>query len=91
FYASVDENLCIGCESCKERCNMDAIYMENNIANVNKARCIGCGVCIPTCTSEAIKLLKNDKVTIPPKNTAATYMAIMNKKAELARAVKNII
>ncbi|MFX1366744.1 MAG: DUF362 domain-containing protein [Promethearchaeota archaeon] len=91
FYASVDENLCIGCESCKERCNMDAIHMENNIANVNKARCIGCGVCIPTCTSEAIKLLKKDKETIPPKNTTATYMAIMNKKAELTRAVKNIL
>ncbi len=90
FYASIDDDLCVGCETCKDRCNMDAIYMENNIAIVNKARCIGCGVCIPTCTSDAIKLLKKEKVIIPPKNTAGTYIAIMNKKAELARAEKNL-
>ncbi|MFW9988818.1 MAG: DUF362 domain-containing protein [Candidatus Odinarchaeota archaeon] len=90
FYASIDDDLCVGCETCKDRCNMDAIYMENNIANVDKTRCIGCGVCISTCTSDAIKLLKKENITIPPKNTAGTYMAIMNKKAELARVEKNL-
>ncbi|MFX1388767.1 MAG: DUF362 domain-containing protein [Promethearchaeota archaeon] len=89
YYTLVDEDLCVGCGICKERCNMDAIYIEDNIAHVDKARCIGCGVCIPTCTSEAIQLHKKEKETVPPKNTAATYIAIMDKKAELARAEKN--
>jgi len=88
FYASVDEDLCIGCATCEERCNMDAIHIEDAIAHVNKARCIGCGVCVPTCTSEAIHLEKKEGEVIPPINTKATYMAIMDKKAELARAEK---
>ena len=64
-------------------------HIEDNIANVNKARCIGCGICVPTCTSEAIQLFKKEMEIIPPINSKATYMAIMDKKAELARAEKN--
>lgn len=89
FYAEVDPDLCTGCGICEERCNMDAVHVEETIAKVNIARCIGCGVCVPTCTSEAITLRKKGDETIPPRNTAATYIAIMDKKAELARAEKN--
>lgn len=88
FYAEVDPDLCIGCGKCEERCNMEAILIEDDVSQVDKNRCIGCGVCIPTCTAEAIKLLKREEEIVPPKNTAATYMAIMDKKAELARAKK---
>jgi len=89
FYAKVDPDECIGCGICEDRCNMDAVHVEDNIAVVNLARCIGCGACVPTCTSEAIKLYKKEKDIIPPKNTVATYLAIMDKKAELARAEKS--
>ncbi len=88
YYAEVDPELCVGCGICEERCNMDAVHVEDNIAQVNKMQCIGCGVCIPTCTSEAIKLYKKDVETLPPKNTFETYMTIMDKKAEKARAQK---
>ena len=88
FYAEVDADLCEGCGICEERCNMDAVHIEDNISHVDKTRCIGCGVCIPTCTAEAIKLYKKDEEIVPPKNTVATYTAIMDKKAELARAEK---
>jgi ferredoxin len=89
YYAEVDPELCIGCGICEDRCNLDAINIEDDISEVNKARCIGCGVCVPTCTSEAITLIKKDEETLPPKNTMETYTKIMNKKAELARAAKN--
>ncbi|MHA1912939.1 MAG: indolepyruvate ferredoxin oxidoreductase subunit alpha [Promethearchaeota archaeon] len=89
YFAAVDSDKCIGCGICGERCNMDAVHVEDALASVDKSRCIGCGVCIPTCTSEAIGLIKKVKETIPPKNTFGTYMAIMNKKAELARAEKS--
>jgi len=89
YVAEVDEDLCIGCGTCEERCNMDAVHVEDAISHVDKTRCIGCGVCVPTCTSEAIKLYKKEEEIIPPKNTAATYMTIMDKKAELARAEKS--
>lgn len=89
FYAEVDSDLCIGCGICEERCNMDAVDVEDALAHVDLTHCIGCGVCVPTCTSEAIKLCKKDEEILPPRNTLATYMAIMDKKAEKARAGKN--
>ena len=68
---------------------MDAIEVEDAIAHVILTKCIGCGVCVPTCTSEAMKLNKKEEETAPPRNTIGTYMAIMDKKAELARADKS--
>jgi electron transport complex protein RnfB len=88
YYAEVDIDLCIGCGTCEERCNMDAVHVEDAIAIVDKLRCIGCGVCVTTCTSEAIKLYRKEDEIIPPKNTLTTYMTIMDRKAELARAEK---
>ena len=89
YHAKVDPEECIGCGICEERCNMNAVHVEDDIAVVNLARCIGCGACVPTCTSEAIKLYKKEDEITPPKNTVETYLAIMDKKAELARAEKN--
>ncbi|MFX1383141.1 MAG: 4Fe-4S binding protein [Promethearchaeota archaeon] len=89
FFAEVDSDICVGCAICKDRCNMNAISIIDNISVVDLNRCIGCGVCIPTCPNEAIKLQKKDNEIIPPKNTADTYLAIMEKKAELARAKKS--
>lgn len=89
FYAEVDSDVCVGCGACEDRCNMDAISIIDDISTVNRDRCIGCGVCIPTCPNDAISLKKKEEETIPPLNTAATYKAIMDKKAELARMEKS--
>ncbi|NHI91490.1 MAG: 4Fe-4S ferredoxin [Candidatus Lokiarchaeota archaeon] len=89
FCAKVNSELCAGCGICKDRCNMYAISIIENISVVNLNRCIGCGVCIPTCPNNAIKLQKKEDEIVPPKNTAATYLAIMDKKAEKARAQKS--
>jgi len=35
-----------------------------------------------------MKLFKKEEETLPPKNTYSTYVKIMDKKAELARAEK---
>jgi ferredoxin len=88
YYAEVDPELCVGCGTCEDRCNMNAIEVFEDKSKVNVGRCIGCGVCVPTCPQEAIALKEKEKATIPPENTAATYRAIMDKKAELARAEK---
>ena len=57
YYAEVDPDLCSACETCLERCQMDAITMgEDDTAVINLERCIGCGLCVTTCTTEALKL-----------------------------------
>jgi ferredoxin len=88
YRAEVDTELCVVCGVCEDRCNVDAIHVEDDFAVVDKNRCIGCGVCVPTCTSEAISLIKKGEEILPPRNTLATFTKIMDKKAELAREAK---
>ena len=56
FVARIDVEACIGCETCLERCQMEALSMEDEHAVVNEKRCIGCGLCVSTCPSGALAL-----------------------------------
>jgi ferredoxin len=57
YVPKVDEELCIGCGNCEERCPVEAIKLnDEEIAEVNEGQCLGCGVCIPTCSGEALTL-----------------------------------
>lgn len=85
FYAEVDQDLCEGCGICEGRCNLGAVHVVENLAQVDREKCIGCGVCVPKCSSGAMNLLSKEVETIPPKDTLATYTAIMKRKAEIAR------
>lgn len=50
YFAAVDRELCAGCETCLDRCQMDAIVIDDdNFAVINRDRCIGCGLCVTTC------------------------------------------
>ncbi len=66
--ASVNEEKCIGCGTCVERCTVGAINLnDNEKAEVNKVRCIGCGLCAHSCPQSAITLLEGmRKVYVPP-------------------------
>jgi NAD-dependent dihydropyrimidine dehydrogenase PreA subunit len=56
FIAVHAEDLCDGCGLCQERCQMDALYLDDGIMQVNQDYCIGCGLCITTCPNEALFL-----------------------------------
>lgn len=68
YLSSVDEELCIGCGTCVERCPVDAIQLNSDdIAFVDKNVCIGCGVCAHFCPENAIMLIEGmRKVYVPP-------------------------
>ncbi|MCP4687269.1 MAG: 4Fe-4S ferredoxin [Desulfobacterales bacterium] len=78
YFAVVDEEACVGCETCVERCQMDAVEMVDDIARVALNRCIGCGLCVTTCDVDAMHLEKKpeDKLYVPPENGMGTYMNI---------------
>jgi Na+-translocating ferredoxin:NAD+ oxidoreductase subunit B len=80
YYAEVSGDLCEGCSTCIERCQMDAITMNNDIAQINLDRCIGCGVCVPTCPSEAMKLVKKEKKMEIPENWEKMYLTILKER-----------
>lgn len=83
YYAQVEPDLCKGCETCINRCQMDAISLEDNISVINRKRCIGCGNCVIVCPSEAIKLHKKEKLHIPPMTHVDLYKEIMEVRTKI--------
>ncbi|MHA1953242.1 MAG: ATP-binding protein [Candidatus Heimdallarchaeaceae archaeon] len=57
YVMNVDEELCIGCETCLERCQFEALEIIEDICHVN-SRCVGCGVCALVCPEDALQLEK---------------------------------
>ena len=80
YCAEVQAELCTGCETCVERCQLDARAMVDGVATVNLDRCIGCGNCVAICESNANQLREKEEESLPPKDTEALYMNIMSKK-----------
>jgi NAD-dependent dihydropyrimidine dehydrogenase PreA subunit len=62
FESLIDEDLCIGCEVCVEACPVDAISMNEDMAEVDRDKCLGCGICHRNCSEEAITIqLREDR------------------------------
>ncbi|MFX1511179.1 MAG: DUF362 domain-containing protein [Promethearchaeota archaeon] len=78
YFALVDSDLCAGCETCLDRCQMDAISIVDDIAKINLDRCVGCGLCVTTCPEDALSLKQKveDEFVIPPANGNELYMKI---------------
>ena len=70
--ANVDEEACIGCAACVERCPFDAIVIgpHTKRARVDLERCYGCGVCRSACEEEAIALVAREPAREPALETA---------------------
>jgi Fe-S-cluster-containing hydrogenase component 2 len=64
---------------------MEAIRMQDDVAEVDLDRCIGCGLCVTTCSSEAIDLVRKDEKDCytPPGNVVETYMRIAQERGLL--------
>ena len=91
FYAKVEEELCTGCAICVNRCQMEAIQIENKKAIIDLYRCIGCGLCVTTCKKEALKLMGKTKKTIPPKNATLLYLGILSDKVTKQKMIGNML
>lgn len=85
FYAVVDEDLCTGCGICLNRCQIDAISFNGDIAEIKKRRCIGCGLCVTTCPWKAITLKRKPMIEQPviPKSFTMTYLRLANKRGKI--------
>lgn len=51
----VDQEVCIGCETCVSTCPVESLKMnENGKSQEDPDTCIDCGACIPVCPVTAI-------------------------------------
>ncbi|MFX0186570.1 MAG: DUF362 domain-containing protein [Candidatus Hodarchaeota archaeon] len=68
YLAKVNEETCVGCGTCVEKCPMEAIDLEDTVAIVNEDRCIGCGICAHHCPEESMTLNRTGlrNVFVPP-------------------------
>jgi len=64
--AIVNSKKCIGCGSCVQNCQFQAIKLIKNKAHVNPFTCEGCGLCEIICPVQAISLkpVKNGEIKI---------------------------
>ncbi|OQY26218.1 MAG: hypothetical protein B6I34_00250 [Anaerolineaceae bacterium 4572_32.1] len=71
FVNQVDKELCVACGLCVERCQFDALTLED-VVQVNGMRCVGCGVCVPVCPEEALSLVRRpaEEILTPPLTKA---------------------
>jgi len=75
YWAVVDQDACTACESCLDRCQMDAIHIED-VATIDTSRCIGCGLCVTTCPMEAIQMgEKPEELQVPPPASGRELLA----------------
>ena len=83
YYAEVDEELCAACEICLERCQMEAIAVDD-VAHVNRDRCIGCGLCVTTCTTGALSLVPKpvEQRREPPPSAKDTIMQLAKERGK---------
>lgn len=59
YVSEVNPDLCIGCETCVDFCQFEAMGVIDGQAYVDTEKCMGCGVCKNKCEQEAI-ILKRD-------------------------------
>ncbi len=66
--SSFNHDLCVGCETCLDKCVNKAIYMnDDGKADREAEKCIGCGVCAHFCPENAISLMKGKRIVkVPP-------------------------
>ena len=69
FVSAVDEDLCILCGECAERCQFDAIAADVSW-ELDRKRCVGCGQCVLACPVEALRMERrpDDETAAPPAN-----------------------
>ncbi|MBD3341519.1 MAG: 4Fe-4S dicluster domain-containing protein [Candidatus Lokiarchaeota archaeon] len=83
YHAEVDSELCVGCGTCIDRCQLNAIKMRKERSKINIKRCIGCGNCIAVCPENAISLIKREKKPEPPETIQDMYAEILATKQKM--------
>jgi len=66
FMAVVDQDRCMACGDCLERCQFNALDLDGSVCRVDVVNCVGCGLCVPVCPEDALVLIRRAVGEVPP-------------------------
>lgn len=92
IHPSISEN-CIGCGTCVENCNAEAIVLEQGKARIIDEKCEGCAMCIAVCAPHAINIPWAGRTSEDLQEKIAEYTAAILKfrpKALFINVLENI-
>lgn len=75
FTIRLEEEACTACETCVDRCQVNALSMGDDVVGIDHSLCIGCGLCVSTCPTQALGLLPREEKIVPPRDGAALAAA----------------
>jgi NAD-dependent dihydropyrimidine dehydrogenase PreA subunit/DNA-binding Lrp family transcriptional regulator len=76
FVAEVNLETCQGCGTCSERCQMEAVRLDDGKVVLDVDRCIGCGLCVNTCPTNSLSLRRKPESAQPSVPRDAVDSAI---------------
>ncbi len=84
FIARLDPEMCQGCWTCLERCQMQAFAEDGDRVALDADRCIGCGLCVSTCPSGALTLARKpgSELTEIPATMDDAWRTIIEARAQ---------
>jgi ferredoxin len=65
YRAQVEASICIGCESCLDACNFQALSLVDGFASIDGVACMGCGICVDHCVEGALSLERDLSKGVP--------------------------
>jgi electron transport complex protein RnfB len=85
FVAALNVETCEGCGTCETRCQMEAVYLDNDKAALDLDRCIGCGLCVTTCPTESLSLVRKPEAEQPsvPKDIVDNYVKMGQARSKM--------
>jgi Pyruvate/2-oxoacid:ferredoxin oxidoreductase delta subunit len=70
FMPTIDQEKCLHCKKCVDRCNMGAHKVTETSHTHDPLRCVGCGLCAIACPAGAITMEEVPDYKTPPKSAA---------------------
>jgi electron transport complex protein RnfB len=85
FMASLDPATCKGCGTCVERCQMEALRLDDDKAVLDVDRCIGCGLCVSTCPTGSLTLVRKPDAEQPkvPRDMTEALLNLSRVRGKL--------
>ncbi len=92
FQAHAEPESCEGCGVCVERCQMEALTLEDDKVVLDLNRCIGCGLCVTTCSTGSLTLARkpdSEQRYVPRNILEALYrLARVRRKINPLKRIK---